>query len=139
MPTEIQVPVAWGEMDSFNHVNNVVYFKYFESARIDYFMKINFIQSSEQPVLPILAEINCKFLKPLIFPDLITVSTKIISMRRSSFVMHHEIHSPKLGKVAEGQGVVVGYDYKAQKAAAIPAVIKEAIEAQEGRSFDILS
>ena len=33
-PVRIEVPVAWGEMDAFGHVNNVVYFRYFESARI---------------------------------------------------------------------------------------------------------
>lgn len=34
-PVRVDIPVAWGEMDAFGHVNNVVYFRYFESARID--------------------------------------------------------------------------------------------------------
>ena len=33
----IDVNVAWGEMDAFEHVNNVVYFRYFESVRMAYF------------------------------------------------------------------------------------------------------
>lgn len=36
-PVRVGIPVAWGEMDAFGHVNNVVYFRYFESARIAFF------------------------------------------------------------------------------------------------------
>ena len=36
-PVVIETPVAWGEMDAYGHVNNIVYFRYFESARIAYF------------------------------------------------------------------------------------------------------
>ena len=36
----IDQPVAWGDMDSFGHVNNVVYFRYFENARVEYFRRI---------------------------------------------------------------------------------------------------
>jgi acyl-CoA thioester hydrolase len=40
-PVIIEIPLAWGDMDAFQHVNNVVYFKHFESARIAYFEKID--------------------------------------------------------------------------------------------------
>ncbi|MBU2038447.1 MAG: thioesterase family protein, partial [Gammaproteobacteria bacterium] len=36
-PVVIEVPVAWGEMDAFQHVNNTQFFRYFESARVQYF------------------------------------------------------------------------------------------------------
>ncbi len=39
----IETPVAWGEMDAFQHVNNIVYFRYFESVRIAYFEKIGYL------------------------------------------------------------------------------------------------
>lgn len=35
-PVVVEVPVAWGEMDAYGHVNNIVYFRYFETARIAY-------------------------------------------------------------------------------------------------------
>ncbi|GIW21089.1 MAG: hypothetical protein KatS3mg068_0096 [Candidatus Sericytochromatia bacterium] len=38
-PIKIEIPIAWGDMDPFNHVNNIFYFKYFESSRIKYFEK----------------------------------------------------------------------------------------------------
>ena len=39
-PVRLVVPVAWGEMDSMRHVNNIVYFRWFESARFAYFERI---------------------------------------------------------------------------------------------------
>ena len=44
-PVVIEVPVAWGEMDSFQHVNNIVYLRYFESARIAYFERLSLSRS----------------------------------------------------------------------------------------------
>ena len=39
----IDIPVKWGDMDAFQHVNNTIYFRYFESVRIAYLEKINFM------------------------------------------------------------------------------------------------
>jgi acyl-CoA thioester hydrolase len=41
-PVIVEIPVAWGEMDALQHVNNVFYFRYFETARIAYFEKLSF-------------------------------------------------------------------------------------------------
>lgn len=43
-PVVIETPVAWGEMDAFRHVNNTAYFRYFESARIAYFERLNLLE-----------------------------------------------------------------------------------------------
>ena len=50
-PVVIEIPVAWGDMDAFQHVNNVTYFKYFESARIAYFEKIKFQELHRKNVM----------------------------------------------------------------------------------------
>ncbi|MGZ6208377.1 MAG: acyl-CoA thioesterase, partial [Syntrophales bacterium] len=69
-PVIIEFPVAWGEMDAMNHVNNIVYFRYFESARIAYFEKADmFSYMTETGIGPILATISCKFKIPLSYPD----------------------------------------------------------------------
>ena len=55
-PVVITIPIAWGDMDAFQHVNNTVYFKHFESARISYFEKINFLEvMNKTGIGPILA------------------------------------------------------------------------------------
>jgi len=69
-PVVIEVPVAWGEMDAFGHVNNIVYFRYFESARLAYFYKLDLIDMmTKTGIGPILASTSCRFKIPLTYPD----------------------------------------------------------------------
>src|SRR5713101_5227720 len=52
----VELSVAWGDMDSYRHVNNVVYFRYFENARLEYFRRLDwFVYEKETGVGPILA------------------------------------------------------------------------------------
>lgn len=131
-PVKVRIPVAWGEMDAFRHVNNIVFFKYFESARIKYFEEIGFQKYIEKTGIgPILAETSCKFLKPIIYPDNINTHARVKSFGSSSFVMEYNIVSDKMGLVAEGEGVIVIYDYKNSRKVEMPKEIKDAIEKLE--------
>ena len=47
-PVVTKIPVIWGDMDSFQHVNNVIYFRYFESARIQYFETLGWLKIIEK-------------------------------------------------------------------------------------------
>jgi len=77
-PVVIEFSVAWGDMDAFQHVNNVMYFKYFESARIAYFEKIKFQDYMEKTAIgPILANTQCTFKIPLTYPDQVSVGAKV--------------------------------------------------------------
>ncbi|MFW9798525.1 MAG: acyl-CoA thioesterase, partial [Candidatus Thorarchaeota archaeon] len=68
----VEIPIVWGDMDAFKHVNNTKFFRYFETARIKYFEKAGFIESMEKDSIgPILASISAKFIKPLFYPDTI--------------------------------------------------------------------
>jgi acyl-CoA thioester hydrolase len=65
-PVVIEIPIAWGDMDAFQHVNNIMYFKYFESARISYFEKLDFNEQMKKTGIgPILANTQRKFKIPL--------------------------------------------------------------------------
>ncbi|AFQ42817.1 putative thioesterase [Desulfosporosinus meridiei DSM 13257] len=128
-PVQVKIPIAWGEMDSYGHVNNIYYLRYFESSRIQYFQEIGMNElKSQTGIGPILAQTTCKYLKPLSYPDLITVGAKVKSIGKSSFVMEYVIVSDKMGVVvAAGEGVIVIYDYNASVKADIPMEIKESI------------
>lgn len=128
-PVHVKTPIAWGEMDAYGHINNIIYLRYFESARIRYFEEIGLNDlKSKTGVGPILAQMTCKYLKPLVYPDQIIVGTKVKSMGQSSFVMEYIIVSEKLGVAATGEGVIVIYDYNNSKKAELPLATKEAIE-----------
>ncbi|MFQ3534375.1 MAG: thioesterase family protein [Aggregatilineales bacterium] len=129
----IPISVAWGEMDAFGHVNNVVYFRYFESARIAYFERIQMLTyMQELGVGPIVASLQCRFRAPLTYPDTLSVGVRAHSLEADRFMMDYCIVSHKLAKVAaEGSGSVVMYDYKALTKAPMPDLLRERILALE--------
>jgi len=126
----IETPVAWGEMDAFQHVNNVVYFRYFESARIAYFDKTGINESMKvSGIGPILASTQCRFKAPLTFPDTVSIATRVSGISDDRFTMEYYVKSHKTGRVvAEGEGLVVFYDYNNNCKHGIPTEIIKQIK-----------
>ena len=136
-PVWVSIPVQWGDQDAFGHVNNTVYFRWFESARIAYGRQIGLAETGEgQKVGPILASITCHYRRQLTYPDTIHVGARITRIGRSSMTMEHRIISEVLGAVAaEGDSTLVTFDYLAQKSVSLPAHLRARIEQLEGKSF----
>jgi acyl-CoA thioester hydrolase len=128
-PAVIDIPVAWGEMDALRHVNNIVYFRYFESARISYFEKLRFWEFMDQTGIgPILASIQCKFKIPLTYPDAVSVGTGIPKIEQDRFMMEYRAVSHKSHAIAaEGESVVVSYNYRENKKTPLPGEMKQRI------------
>jgi acyl-CoA thioester hydrolase len=128
-PVAIEIPIAWGDMDAFQHVNNTVYLKHFESARISYFEKIDFIEvMNKTGIGPILASTQCRYKIPLTYPDHVTVAARVDTIEKDRFVMKYAAVSHKFRKIAaEGEGVLVTFDYKKNVKALIPDEIKKRI------------
>ena len=132
-PVVIETPVAWGEMDALRHVNNIVYFRYFESARMAYFTKLDIWDyMNETGIGPILASTACKFRLPLTYPDTVSVATRVSELKADRFVMSYVVVSHRHARAAaEGEGLIVSYDYRALRKAPLPDEIKRRIEALE--------
>ncbi|MDQ3474656.1 MAG: acyl-CoA thioesterase [Acidobacteriota bacterium] len=132
-PVVIEIPVAWGEMDSLQHVNNIVYFRYFESARMAYFNQIDFWSYMDDTGIgPILASTQCKFKIPLSYPDMVSVGARIANVEDDRFLMKYVVISQQHRRIAAaGEGIIVSYDYREKKKAPLPQEIKARIEALE--------
>jgi acyl-CoA thioester hydrolase len=132
-PVVVIAPVAWGEMDAFQHVNNSVYFRYFESARIAYFERLQFMELMQTTgVGPILASTQCRFRIPLTYPDMVRVGAKISDIADDRFVMRYTVVSQRLQKIAaEGEGVIVSFNYRENQKTLLPDVIRQRIAAIE--------
>ncbi|HET6231824.1 MAG TPA: thioesterase family protein [Longimicrobiaceae bacterium] len=132
-PVVVEMPVAWGDMDFFRHVNNTVFFRYFESARIEYLGRIGFQAALEETgVGPILASTSCRFRRPLTYPDTVSVGARATEVSEDRFTMEYRLVSRKLGEVAaDGGGVLVSYDYGAGRKAPLPDAVRAAIERLE--------
>ena len=107
-PVVIEIPVAWGEMDSFQHVNNIVYFRYFESARILYSEMLGLHKLKDDTGIgPILGSTSCKYKFPLTYPDTVSVGAKIVGIEEDRFSMKYVVVSHRHKRIAaEGDGVV---------------------------------
>ncbi len=132
-PIVVEFPVAWGEMDSFQHVNNVVYFRYFENARIIYSDKLGLHKYKDQTGIgPILGSTNCRFKHPLTYPDTVSVGAKIVSVADDRFTMSYVVVSHRHQKIAaEGDAVIVMYDYRSGTKTILPEELRQRMLAME--------
>ncbi len=129
-PVVVTLPVVWGEMDAMQHVNNAVYFRYFESGRTAYFEKLGVWRLTRQSGLGvILASINCRFRIPLTYPDTVSVGVRAIRIEADRFIIEHCVVSHKHQKIAaEGEGLMICYDYREQKKTLMSETMKQEIE-----------
>jgi len=137
-PIQVKLPVVWGELDALNHVNNIWYFRYIETARVKYFDETGLTEDIYRSGIgPVVMEAKCSFYQPLLYPDNIVSAARIKSIGNTSFVMEHLIVSEKLGVVAGGECVVVLFNSNTKQKAAISEQLKTAINKLEGdRSWD---
>ena len=123
----IEINVQWGDQDALGHVNNTVFFRYFETARIHMFNESGAWDAFERSKLYfVLAKIECNFLDSIHFPETIIVQCGLVAVGNSSITVEHQIFTKSNNKlVATGQGIVVCADTIAQKSTKIPEEIKQ--------------
>ena len=128
-PVILQQQLDWGDMDALNHINNVVYFRYFENVRMKYFARIGMMEEIEKTkARPILGATECKFLLPLTYPDTITLGASVSQIREKRLTMKYAIYSQKLNKIAaEGSAEVVFVDLSSGRSTVISDAILAAI------------
>ncbi len=136
-PVLLDLPVQWGEMDAAGHVNNIIYLKWFESVRAEYFLRLEQDVISPEEGEPgfILAKQSCKYLFPLTHPDTVIVGIRVTELHEDRFTMHCKMWSERHQRlVAIANGVVVTYDYHLQQKMALPDELRKQIELLESMS-----
>jgi len=132
-PVSVSIPVAWGEMDALQHVNNVVYARWLETARMVYLERIGLIdRMREEGIGPILARTVIDYERPLRYPDTVRIDATITRIGGSSFTMAFRVRSESQGAVAAtAEQVMVVYDYRAARSAPVDDRLRAAIGAVE--------
>lgn len=128
-PVVIEIRVAWGEMDAFQHVNNTQFFRYFESARVQYFDNLNILDYMNNYARgPILASTNAKFLAPVTYPDTLSVGIRSLHLESGRITQEYAVWSHEASRlVAKGESLLVFFDYKAGRPCDIPQALMESI------------
>lgn len=128
-PLQYQYLVQWGDMDAAQHINNLVYMKWAESARIKVFEHYfgNTFDFSKG-IGPILAWQDCKYIFPMTYPDTAIIGVKIVEVLSDRFIMETAVFSKKHNRIASfGQQTIMAYDYGALKKVALPEVWEEGL------------
>jgi acyl-CoA thioester hydrolase len=123
-------------MDAYGHVNNTVFFRYFESARIVYLELCGFLDTYERDRIgAILHSTSCRFRAPLFHPDIVQVGGRAIAMEEDRFTMRYRAVSLATDAVvADGQGVVVAYDYGRHRKTDLPDTVRDHLQRLDGIS-----
>lgn len=132
----METDVRWGDMDAFNHVNNVAYLRYFESGRIAYFEALELGGFfGGRGIGPILADTSCRYKFPLTYPDRISIGVRSENLREDRFTQQYVVVSHRHARVAAtGDGTVVTFDYTAGKKSPIPDRVRRRIEDLEAQT-----
>jgi len=127
----VDLPLRWGDSDSLNHLNNTIYFRLMEEAR----MRILYGAGMQLPgpgAGAILAHASCDFLRPLTYPADVRVTHRVARIGRTS--MEFELLLEKLGEAAglyaRGRNVLVCMDFEANVPQPWPAELLGRLGAQ---------
>jgi acyl-CoA thioester hydrolase len=118
---QMVVPIRWGDMDAMGHVNNTIYFRYFEIVRLEWLFKIG-CPPDPNGMSPLIVNAFCNFIRQLEFPGDMLAKHYVANPGRSSFdtfITLERTDNPGL-IYAEGGSKTVWTDFKAQKSAPMP-------------------
>ena len=134
-PLSVPIEVRFRDMDSMGHVNNAVFFTYFENARIAYWRAVPAIRS-RKALDYILARAECDFRSPATVEDTLACHIRVGSFGRSSFTFEYLLRDERTGRVvAEGRTVQAVYDYAENRTRPLDPGLRAAIEEFEGREI----
>ena len=114
------IPLRWGDLDAMNHLNNTLYFRLMEEARICWFHEHDMMARNDGDG-PILAHASCDFIKPMTYPCNALVTQTVTRVGRSSMDLDMTIESVEDAVLhAKGKNVLVWMDYVNAKSAPWP-------------------
>jgi len=122
-----RIAVRWGDMDAMGHVNNTVYFRYMEQARIGWFESLVPQAEAWTSLSIVIVNATCNFRRPINYPGTVEVKVFTGAPGGSSVPTFYEL-LVKDELHADGAATVVFIDAREQKPLRIPQTIREALQ-----------
>ena len=116
-------PIRWGDMDAMGHVNNVMYFRYFEQIRMEWYDQADFAAPATPTQSIVIVDNHAEYLKPVIYPMHIKVQMFGHSPGRSSFVSSYRLTVNDV-LFTRGSAKVVWIDTALGKSIPLPADVR---------------
>lgn len=125
---EIELKVRWGDMDALGHVNNAVYFTYFEQIRVAWLERLSMTTGirAGAHVGPVVVNAFCAFHQPIIYPAQVIVRMFGGDVGRSSIDTFYELHDAERQDIhyASGRAKVVWVNHRAGHSTPLPAEVR---------------
>jgi acyl-CoA thioester hydrolase len=125
----LTIPTRWMDNDVYGHVNNVVYYSYFDTVVNEYLVYSGSLDIERSPVIGLVVETRCRFFSPITFPDTVHAGLRVARLGNSS--VRYEIglfRNDETSAAAQGHFVHVYVDRETRKPAALPPEMREALE-----------
>lgn len=116
-------PMRWGDMDMLGHVNNTVYFRYMEQARIEWTYALAQGRGYEDGQGPVIVNASCTFREPLVYPGEVEVRMYLGDPGRTSLGSYYELYCAGRAH-AEGAARIVWTDRASGRPVPLPEVVR---------------
>jgi len=127
-----RIPIRWGDMDAMGHVNNTVYFRFMEQARIAWFERLVPEDDAWQSTGIVIASASCNYKRAITYPGTVEVKLFVGPTGGASVPTYYELRvDDDPAPYADGAAVVVFIDMKSQKSRRIPEQIRARLERAE--------
>ncbi|MCB1915329.1 MAG: acyl-CoA thioesterase [Rhodocyclaceae bacterium] len=125
----LRMPVRWGDMDAYNHVNNTVYFRFCEQARVEWCENMGYVVRTDQPTGPVVINAACTFLLPITYPATVLLDMYAGELGRSSLMTWYEMRVEGDDRLyAEGSSKVVWMDHRTGGSVPLPDALRAQFE-----------
>jgi acyl-CoA thioester hydrolase len=124
----LAIPTRWMDNDIYGHINNVVYYSYFDTVVNEHLVREGGLDIREGPVIGVVVETCCRFHRPLSFPGVVDAGLRVVSLGNSS--VKYEIGLFAAGErepAATGHFVHVWVDRATNRPTPVPAAIRAAL------------
>ena len=126
----IAITTRWMDNDVYRHVNNVIYYSFFDTAVNEYLMRQGLLDLDRSPVVSLVVDTGCQFFSPIAFPDAVHCGLRVAHLGNSS--VRYEIgifRNDEALAAAQGYFVHVACDRNTQRPVAMPDNMRHALEA----------
>ena len=125
-----EIPIRWGDMDAYGHVNNTVYFRYMEQARVEFLDRLGYAIDPRGEA-PVLINTSCTFLRPVTYPGRLDVLMFLGAPGRSSIESRYELRLAGDERLlASGAAKIVWIDGATGKSVPIPDSLRRLVDGE---------
>lgn len=130
----IKLQIRFNDVDVFGHVNNAMYFQYYDLGKINYFRAVIGEKFTTDDLTLLIVNLNCNFYEPLRMDEPADVLTGALRIGEKSVTIEQRVVNPETGHVKSlCTTVLAAFDPKTGKSAAVADTWREHLEAYEQR------